>query len=190
MLADFLYNAFSIDISVYVAQISALIDALPPEAQRIISVIKFISGITSLALFGAVVVLIYRLNRLMFSSMFQNVTASFSAESLPTDKIGKQWEKVRERIDRNTEAEWKLAVIEADKLVDDILKRMGYPGESMADRLKAVKPEQLASLEALWDAHKLRNTIVHDPEFYASELEIKNAIDHYETFLREVQAII
>ena len=186
-IISLIFNNYSTSQLLF-SQISSFFE-LPSWLEQILPVVKLLAGIFSILSFAFIVLIIIRLNRLMFSSIVQNVTASIHAENLPADKLAKQWTKIKGRISQNTEAEWKLAVIEADKLVDDILKKMGYPGEDMGDRLKSIKPEQLASLNILWEAHKLRNTIVHDTEFYASELEIKNAIDHYETFLKEVEVM-
>lgn len=59
--------------------------------------------------------------------------------------------------------ELRQAVLEADKLVDYILKIKGYSGESFADRLRfAEKIIDGATYQALWDGHKIRNQIAHD----------------------------
>jgi len=59
--------------------------------------------------------------------------------------------------------ELKHAVIEADKLVDFILKKKGYYGETFADRLRSAEPYiDHETYQGLWDAHKVRNQIAHD----------------------------
>lgn len=59
--------------------------------------------------------------------------------------------------------ELKHAVIEADKLVDFILKKRGFAGETFADRLRsAEKKIDQANYQNLWNAHKVRNQIAHD----------------------------
>lgn len=64
----------------------------------------------------------------------------------------------------NVEAmEPKMAIIEADKLVDTVLKRAGIKGESMADRLRrSEKMVERSAYQAMWDAHKVRNQLVHE----------------------------
>lgn len=57
----------------------------------------------------------------------------------------------------------KLAVIEADKLADTVLKRAGLKGDSMAERLR--RCEKLINRNAyqgMWEAHKVRNELVHE----------------------------
>lgn len=57
--------------------------------------------------------------------------------------------------------DWKLAIIEADIILDEILKEAGYIGMSLGDRLKSISPTQLQSLDDAWQAHKVRNQIAH-----------------------------
>ena len=65
---------------------------------------------------------------------------------------------------QNVEAmEPRLAVIEADKLVDTVLKKAGVEGESFADRLRKVeKLIDRNTYNGMWEAHKARNELVHE----------------------------
>ena len=83
----------------------------------------------------------------------------------------------------------RLAVIEGDALVDTFLKRAGYGGEHMADRLSAIDAHEAPAVEGCWDAHRLRNTLVHTPGAAVSVGEAKNAIAAYEKFLKELGAL-
>lgn len=51
-------------------------------------------------------------------------------------------------------------VLEADKVLDLALRELGYEG-SVADKLKKAGP-RIKNLQAVWDAHKLRNTLAHE----------------------------
>jgi len=53
-----------------------------------------------------------------------------------------------------------LAVIEADKLLDYVLKGASSKG-GFTDRLKS-REYRLTNVQATWDSHKLRNRLVHD----------------------------
>ena len=57
--------------------------------------------------------------------------------------------------------DWKLAIIEADIMLDETLKKAGYAGASLGERLKSIAPSQLNSLDAAWQAHKVRNQVAH-----------------------------
>jgi hypothetical protein len=71
--------------------------------------------------------------------------------------------EIERLINSDNDIEVKHAVMEADKLVDHILKLKGYAGESFADRLRAAeKFIDRNTYESLWYAHKIRNQIAHD----------------------------
>jgi len=74
----------------------------------------------------------------------------------PRGEISRMWAEVEAM-------EPKMAIIEADKLVDTVLKRAGIKGESMADRLR--RSEKLVDrsiYQGMWEAHKVRNQLVHE----------------------------
>lgn len=58
--------------------------------------------------------------------------------------------------------DWKLAIIEADIILDDTLKDRGYAGNSLGERLRSITPNQLSSIDDAWEAHKVRNQIAHE----------------------------
>ncbi len=69
---------------------------------------------------------------------------------------------VLEHSESDNPNDWKLAIIEADIILDDVLKKHGYAGNSLGERLKSISPNQLESLSSAWEAHKIRNRIAHD----------------------------
>lgn len=56
---------------------------------------------------------------------------------------------------------WPMAIIEADKLLDDALKLKGFKGKTMGERLVAAQ-RYLSDNDSVWFGHKLRNKIVHE----------------------------
>ena len=121
------------------------------------------------------------------------VGAITTADITPTPAEGgalaARWAEISRHIDSTNEGEWKFAVIEADKLVDDVLKSGGFAGESMGERLMNIDKSQLVSLDGLWDAHKTRNRLVHDSNYFLRYAEAKRAVRLYEETLRELGAL-
>lgn len=72
-------------------------------------------------------------------------------------------------------ATWPLAIINADKLVDDALKRRKYRGKTMGERLVAAQRD-LSDNDGVWFAHKLRNRLVHESEIKLKEPDVKKAL--------------
>ena len=103
--------------------------------------------------------------------------------------VQSRWEEIVRHARSDREAEWKLAVIEADKLVDDLLKTAGFHGETMGERLMSVEPSQLESLNSLWEAHKIRNKLVHEVNYFLRYTEAQRALQAYEKTLRELKGV-
>ncbi len=70
----------------------------------------------------------------------------------------------------------KNALIDADKLLDYVLKGRGYKGETMAERLKKAQ-SSLSNSQAVWAAHKLRNAVVHDVGHDIVIVQVQRAVE-------------
>src|SRR3989344_2789174 len=79
-----------------------------------------------------------------------------------------------------------ISIIQADALLDDVLMHLGYEGDTMGDRLKIIDPVQLPSADRVWSAHRLRNTIVHDPMVEHTRETVINALRAYQDAFREL----
>jgi hypothetical protein len=56
----------------------------------------------------------------------------------------------------------------------------------LGDRLKRAKTSQIPNLDELWQAHKLRNQIAHEPDFKLKRDLAERALAIYETTLRNL----
>ncbi len=73
-------------------------------------------------------------------------------------------------------------ILEADKVLDQLLGAMGYQGP-LGEKLKAAGP-RLPNANAVWTAHKLRNRLAHEPGFQPSDGELNQAMRAFEVTLR------
>lgn len=115
--------------------------------------------------------------------------AAIAAEKKHQEASQRAWKDVLAKIYSTNASDWLAAVIQADAIMDDILKRMGLPGETMADRLQALDPSKLQSLQDVWDAHKLRNRVAHAPSTMLRHNELLTAIEKYKKALKELEYI-
>ena len=112
----------------------------------------------------------------------------FSFRPYGVRKVVKDWAKITARLETGLESEHKLAVIEADSILNDILKRMGFGGEILGERLEKLTAATLPNLEQIWEAHKIRNNIVHDPDYRLTLDEARKVLGIYEQALRDLEA--
>jgi hypothetical protein len=181
---------FGTDLSPQIAQLYGFIaDYFKNfEFARLAAFLKMVSVILTIVL-GAIIVLIM----IKMSDLIKEELTELKTEINPPKEAvtpyDNRWQEIKNHVNSFKESEWKMAVIEADKLVDDALKVAGFPGESMGERLMLIKPGQLLSIQYLWDAHKLRNLLVHDANYQITHRQAIWAVEAFERVLRELGAL-
>jgi len=105
-------------------------------------------------------------------------------------KKNERWDKVSAHINSTNPADWRLAIIEADLILDEMLRAQGYIGDSIGDMLKAVERSDMLTIDHAWEAHKIRNEVVHSgSEYQLTEREARRIISLYESVFREFEMI-
>jgi len=101
-----------------------------------------------------------------------------------------KWEKVIKYANSSNASDWRLAIIEADVMLEELLHTVGYEGESLGERLKSVDKSEFLTIEVAWEAHKIRNAIAHSGgDFQLNERETKRVIALFEEVFKEFQVI-
>jgi len=117
----------------------------------------------------------------------QDVVEILTYRPYGVKKMAKIWSKIKGRLELGTESEYKLAVIEADSMLNDVLERMGFKGEILGDRLKQVTTDILPNVEESREAHKIRNNIVYDPDYKLTLDQARKTLATYEQALQDLQ---
>jgi hypothetical protein len=116
------------------------------------------------------------------SSIFEKIMPKGGFSVLPAGEISGRFTEIEAM-------EPRLGIIEADKLVDTVLKKAGIKGETLGERLR--NSQKLVSRDVysnMWEAHKVRNQIVHDHDFEANSVDHALVIWRMKKFLIEVGA--
>ena len=100
-----------------------------------------------------------------------------------------RWQSIVHKFHTGTPEASRLAIIEADALVDTALKNMRIEGEHLADRLSNLEDEEIKSMPKVWRAHRMRNDLVHTPGFGIAPHDAERTMQDYEAFLREINVI-
>jgi hypothetical protein len=96
------------------------------------------------------------------------------------------WLEVESKINSVNPSDWRLAILEADILLFEMLEQMGLPGQNLGDKLKAADSSFFNSLNEAWQAHKVRNIIAHQGAGYQlSYNEAKKTVDLYRRVFEE-----
>lgn len=117
------------------------------------------------------------------SLRFQTLGDAHQAEEVTEHH---RWEHVRELIDSPNESDWRQAIIEADIILDDLLTRLGFQGDTVGEKLRAVDPAKFHTLQEAWDAHRVRNDIAHQGSAYPLNDHLAyRTVMHYENVFKE-----
>ena len=109
---------------------------------------------------GLAIVLVAGLGLLLFlTTVNVSTKQKVQKSNLNLALVRTRWQDITEQA--KNQLHLKEALIEADKLLDYILKGQGYNGETMAQRIKAAE-KSFTDKESVWRAHKLRNHMVHE----------------------------
>lgn len=83
---------------------------------------------------------------------------------------------------------WALAIIDADKLLDEALKKRHYKGKTMGERLVAAQHD-LTNNDGVWSGHKLRNRLVHESNVKLTQRKVKDALVGIKQALKDLRAL-
>ncbi len=125
---------------------------------------------------------------LMAEELRQRETAFARTGTARTSSV--QFVAMKERVGSDNPSDWKLAIIEADILLEETLRERGFPGNSIGERLRNITPANLTSVDDAWEAHKVRNQIAHaGADFVLTQKLANETMMRYERVFNELGII-
>jgi len=103
---------------------------LNPTFSGWLLVLKILCLIFSLIFFGFIIFALIKtswLKRMIIWDLQEFLTY----RPFGVSKIAGKWQKIKKRLEAGIESEAKLAIIEADSMLDGILDRMGFGGRTL-----------------------------------------------------------
>ncbi len=114
------------------------------------------------------------------------LVARRSKKGLNTEYFQAKWKELQAGL--NNPDKWPMAVIQADSLLDEALKKRRFKGKTMGERLVAAQ-RTLTDNDATWFAHKLRNRLVHETSTDLTKKEVQKALMGLRQALRDLGAL-
>ena len=97
-----------------------------------------------------------------------------------------RWSKTLTYLFSQHASDWKLAIIEADSMLESLMEQLSFRGETLGDRLKLANQDNFPKLTTAWEVHTVRNRIAHEGlAFELSQHEAKRIIALYEQIFHE-----
>jgi len=154
------------------------------------SVFVAISLFVSLLLIALVIYCVIRIQQIRYHERraFAAYAKGPSIEHAPRAHV--RWQRILDQLQEGSDQSIRLAVLEADIMLNELLDTLGYKGETMADKMKQVARADFHTIDIAWDAHTYRNRVAH--ESAATPLdkhEAERVIGLYQRVFREFRFI-
>ncbi|MFA7216402.1 MAG: hypothetical protein WC095_00230 [Candidatus Paceibacterota bacterium] len=153
----------------------------------IVSVLKFLSVIISVIF---IIWSFYIIRKLTEVRVKQRAIMYPSLKPEEEGIKNAQWERVVAHSESLNENDWRLAIIEADTMLDSLIQSMSLPGDTMGEKMKAIEKSDFTTIDLAWEAHKIRNQIAHEgSNFMLSQREARRIIELYRAVFEEFYII-
>ncbi len=96
-----------------------------------------------------------------------------------TEEIRSEWKRIIRQKD------YRHAILDADKLLDFALGKMGFRG-SLGNKLKKA-PTLFKDINGVWEAHKVRNNIAHQISYKIDEKTYKKAMLQFKQAFKDLK---
>ncbi|NCQ54115.1 hypothetical protein COV88_00710 [Candidatus Saccharibacteria bacterium CG11_big_fil_rev_8_21_14_0_20_41_19] len=111
-----------------------------------------------------------------------------SGRHLDVDRYRVKCLSIEQQLKADEPSSYQLAVLNADKLVDQALRERGLKGKTMGERMQC-GATLFSDRNGIWTAHKLRNTIAHEPEVQVTYDQARYALSCFRKALKDLGAI-
>lgn len=164
--------------------INSVLSGIFYTAASALVLFAILSNVISVLLLMAVIYCVIRLNELAAE---EDKKYNINSElQFSEDVHNPRWQKIQEHINSENPADWKLAILEADIVLDELLDKIGCIGSTISEKLKKVERSDFVTIESAWEAHKIRNAIAHEgSDFVITEREARRVIGLYEQVFQE-----
>lgn len=125
------------------------------------------------------------------------VPESDTPKAVPADYVpdtngirNPKWELVEKYYNSGNQSDWRIAIIEADILLFEVLQTSGFKGETIGEMLKNSNTAQLQSLQIAWKSHLIRNRLAHEgASLQLTRHMVEEAIEGFRVVFNELNFI-
>ncbi len=159
---------------------------LNPHTWYVVGIISSIFSIFFIAVIIFCLVRMREIQNIEKGHIEHEVALALARDAELSKNENPRWQYVLSLVESQSESDWRIAIIEADSILDDLMNEKGYTGPSLGERLTNARGDAFMSLDNAWEAHSIRNRIAHDgADFPLSQLEARRVIRLYESVFEE-----
>lgn len=179
MTWESLYNLLGITDFIYFISSPDLQDTLFP--------VKLVFVCFTMFFFAAVIYFMVNSSYLKYKFL-EDVTEFFSWQAYGLREIANRWKRIKKRAETGSEPEYKLALIEADDYLNEMLEDRGLNGKNFEELVNSAGKIMLPNLDEILSAHEVRNSIVYNPDYKIDLDKVKKILAIYEAATKNIGA--
>jgi hypothetical protein len=156
-------------------------------------VIGYVSSAISILFIAIILFSLIRMREIQLhekKEIDHEINLALARDKETTRNANPRWHYILTLIESSNESDWRVAIIEADTMLEELLRGKGFSGETLSELLEGARESGYASIQNAWDAHLVRNQIAHEgSQFPLSQVEGRRVIKMYQNFFEEARVI-
>ena len=104
--------------------------------------------------------------------------------------LGTRWQELLRTATTTDPKRWREAILEADVMLGELFQKLGYAGNTTAERLRNVPESAFVTLPQAWEAHRIKNFVAaRSSDFILTQREAFRVMKLYEQVFEEFNFI-
>lgn len=139
------------------------------------------------ALFFLAAIIYFYINSTYIKYKFlQDMVEFFSWQPYGLREVDRRWKKIIKKTEGGSEHDYKLALIEADDFLYQVLEERGFEGETFEELAESAGRRMLQNYNEIMAAHKIRNSVVYEPDYVLDMEKAKEMLSYYESAIKNI----
>jgi Tfp pilus assembly protein PilE len=145
------------------------------------NILKSVGFIFSVLFFVGIVYTLYK-QYYLYDIRAKKIAAMFKIKNIiKKNEKTERWNKIKELFQSQNPSAWRMAIIDADSMLEELITSLGYNGATFGEKLKSVNRSNAPWIDDAWHVHKLRNKLAHEGSNYnLTDREVYQALRIYE----------
>jgi hypothetical protein len=157
------------------------------------TVIGVISAFISILCIGIIIFSLVRLREIQIydkREVDHEIHEALMRDQETSRNENPRWHYVLTLVESPNESDWRVAIIEADNMLEELLRERGFQGDTLSELLEGAKSGGILTIQNAWDAHIVRNKIAHEgSNFPLSQVEARRVIKMFQNVFEELRII-
>ncbi|MFA5925588.1 MAG: hypothetical protein WC831_01525 [Parcubacteria group bacterium] len=114
-----------------------------------------------------------------------DITVAIYGANVPKfkkEKYRERWANIMKRVEEEGVSGGKISLVEADRMFDEVLDRVGYKGKDIDEKISQIPSGQLIGVSEVALAHNISEQILFDPAYEIDLDGIRDNLAAYERF--------